>query len=223
MVPVASTSEAPSIEDTFTALSLVLNGGGLDKLQTIAGELDTALNGRTGDARDALIQLRKVVADLDAHKDAIGSALDGVQRVSAALDKDKALIVQALGEFPATLQLLAQDTGQLRTLLTKIATLGDTVQNLLARGQDAMLADFDALRPTLDALAASRDNLVPTINSLVRFGKLFDRASPGDYLNLDVTVQLLFDAPAQHPDNSVAAPAKSPSDAFATLMTGGLR
>ncbi len=62
------TAEAPTIEDTFAALSLLLNGGGLDKLQTIARELSMALRGRTGAARDVISQLDKVVADLDTHK-----------------------------------------------------------------------------------------------------------------------------------------------------------
>ena len=39
------TSTAPSVEDTFGALSLVLNGGGINQLQTIIGELNDTFNG----------------------------------------------------------------------------------------------------------------------------------------------------------------------------------
>ena len=178
VVPVADTGDAPSIEDTFAALSLVLNGGGLDKLQTIARELGTALRGRSGNARDALVELRTVVTDLDRHRTDIDKVLTNLATLGHELAQGDTVITRALAEFPDTIALLAQDTRQMRALLDRVAALGNTVQDLLARGQSALLADFDALRPTLDALAASRDNLVPTFNSLIRFGTLFDRAAP---------------------------------------------
>ncbi len=87
-----------------------------------------------------------------------------------------------------------------------------------------MLADFDALRPTLDALAASRSTLIPTFDSLIRFGDLFDRATPGDYLNLDITVQVLFNAPPQRPRQpNTSAPSADSAAAVSSLLTGGLR
>ena len=59
-------------------MSTLLNGGGLSKLQTIATELDAAFKGRTGEARDALIQLHTIVANLDQHKDDIDRILDAM-------------------------------------------------------------------------------------------------------------------------------------------------
>lgn len=220
------TAEAPTIEDTFAALSLLLNGGGLGKLQVIVRELSTGLHGHVGAARDTLVQLRKVIGDLDIHKGDIDHLLTGMQQLSAQLDQRSGLITTALEQFPQTIDLLAQDTGQIRTLLGKVGQLGDTVKGLLDRGQQALLDDLDGLRPTLDALAASRDSLIPTFNSLVRFGDLFDRATPGDYLNLFINVQVPFAMPPQHPKQpaaTIASPAASPSDAIASLLTGGLR
>jgi phospholipid/cholesterol/gamma-HCH transport system substrate-binding protein len=220
------TTEAPTIEDTFAALSLLLNGGGLDKLQVIVRELSTALDGHVGAARDTLTRLQQVIGDLDAHKGDIDHLLTAMDRLSAQLDQHSGLITTALEQFPQTIDLLAQDTGRIRTLLGKVGELGGTVKGLLARGQQALLSDIDGLRPTLDALAASRDSLIPTFNSLIKFGNLFDRATPGDYLNLFITVQVPFAMPPQHPKQpgaTVAAPATSPSDAIASLLTGGLR
>lgn len=224
-VGVQQTAEAPTIEDTFAALSLLLNGGGLDKLQTIARELSVALKGNVGSARDLIGRVDQVVSDLDAHKSDIDHLLQGMSSLLTTVNARRGLIQQALQEFPATISLLASDTGQLRTLLTKVGQLGRTVQGLLDRGQQAMLADFDALRPTLDALAASRQALIPTFDSLIKFGNLFDRATPGDYLNLEITVQVLFNSPPQRPQQASYTPAASvsSSDAISRLLSGGLR
>ncbi len=220
-VPVSATGDAPTIEDTFAALSVLLNGGGLDKLQSIAGELVTALRGRTGDARDVLVRLDTVVTSLDEHKGDIDRALDALASLSASLNRGTGLVEQALATFPATLRLVADDTDRIAAVLARIAGLSRTVRDLLARGQDALLADFDLLRPTLDALAESRTRLIPTFESLVHFGKLLDRATPGDYLNLDTTAQFLFDTPAQHPGRT--QPSTGSADAIRTLLGGGGR
>jgi phospholipid/cholesterol/gamma-HCH transport system substrate-binding protein len=226
LVPLGDTSQAPTVEDTFAALSLLLNGGGLGKLQTIAHELGLALHGNTGAARGVIDKLDAVVTDLHAHSDDITRALDALQQVSTRLDASSGVLEQALAEFPDTLALLAQDTGRVRALLGRVSALGDTVRDLLARGQDALLADLDALRPTVQALADSSADLVPTFNTLIRFGELFDRATPGDYLNLAVTVQLLFDAPAQRPQpqpQQASDGTNAVADALRAAMNGGRR
>jgi phospholipid/cholesterol/gamma-HCH transport system substrate-binding protein len=229
-VPMKQTGDAPGIEDTFAALSLLLNGGGLDKLQTIATELDAALNGRTGNVRDALTQLHTVVANFDTNKGEFDKALVGLKAMATSLNSGTGIVEQALNVLPDTVQLLASDTTQVRALLGRVATLGDTVQSLLQRSQANMLADFDRLRPTLDALQASDSNLLPTFNSLINFGKLIDRATPGDYLNLSITVQFLLNATPQRPAPSGQASASTPSGtqstssgAITSLLTGGLR
>ena len=226
-IPVSQTAEAPGIEDTFAALSLLLNGGGLDKLHIIANELDQALKGRGATIRDTIVQLHTIITNFDAHKGDFDRALDSLARMSVALNKGTDLVDQALTEFPQVFTLLANDTKQVSVLLGKVAKLGDTVKGLLDRSQAAMLADFDALRPTLDALRAEEGNLVPTFNALIEFGKLFDRATPGDYVNASITVRFLLNAPGQKPVPggtiySGAEPSSS-SDMLASLISGGQR
>jgi phospholipid/cholesterol/gamma-HCH transport system substrate-binding protein len=233
-VPLRDTSNAPSIEDTFAALSMLLNGGGLSKLQTIASELDRAFKGRTGDARDLLIQLDKVVSNLDAHKGDIDRTLDGLAAMARSLNKGTGVVEQALDLFPPTLQTLADDTVRVRQLLTRVAKLGTTVDGLLRRSQTALLTDFDNLRPTLDALRARQNELVPTFDSLIKLGQSIARAAPGDYVNISGTIQFLLNAPAAHPraggvvrneptgSNAVRGTAR-PNDAVTQLLIGGLR
>jgi phospholipid/cholesterol/gamma-HCH transport system substrate-binding protein len=224
VIPDANTRTAPGIEDTFAALSTLLNGGGLDKLQIIARELDAAFKGRSGDARDALIKLHAVVANLDAHKDDIDRTLDGLGRLAQIIDRSTGEVREALDLFPDTLRELSTQTHRERELLSRLSDLGGTIDGLLRRSQDAMLADFDNLRPTLDALRARQNELLPTFHALITLGRSVRRAAPGDYLNISATIQFLLDAqPAHPPTGGVVRPGTEPHDAVHRLLTGGRR
>ncbi|HZC72400.1 MAG TPA: MCE family protein [Jatrophihabitans sp.] len=222
MVPLRDTSNAPGIEDTFAALSTLLNGGGLGKLQIIASELDAAFKGRTGDAQDVLVKLHTVIANLDAHRADIDGALDGLARLAQILRRGTPLVGQALELFPDTLHTLADDTTHVRGLLDRVAALGNTVDGLLRRSQRALLADFDNLRPTLDALRARQAELLPTFRSLIKLGHAVRRAAPGDYLNLSATIQFLLEAPAARPQpGGIIHRGAEPQTAVRELLISG--
>jgi phospholipid/cholesterol/gamma-HCH transport system substrate-binding protein len=222
-VPMRYNRTAPGIEDTFSALSTLLNGGGLSKLQIIATELTAAFRGRSSDARDALIKLHEVIANLDAHKNDIDRTLDGLGQLATTLNRSTGVVEQALDLFPPTLQTLADDTARIRGLLARVARLGTTVNGLLQRSESALLADFDNLRPTLDSLRARQDELVPAFRSLIRLGKSVRRAAPGDYLNISGTIQFLLEAPAARPKaGGVIHNGAEPADAAVSqLLNGG--
>ncbi|MBN9619801.1 MAG: MCE family protein, partial [Actinobacteria bacterium] len=198
-VPVSQTQPVPGIEDTFAALSTLLNGGGLGNLQTIVTELDTALNGHTTAVRDTLVNLDQVVKNLNEHRSDIDQLLVNLKRMAVALNQGSGLVEQALAQLPATMQVLAQDTGQITTLLTKVGALGERVKAVLGASQQDILAEFATLRPTLDALRSRESELAPTFQSLINFGRLINQVTPGDYLNVNGTIYLLLDAQAHKP------------------------
>ena len=226
-----NTGNAPSIEDTFAAVSTLLNGGGLNKLHIIATELDAAFKGRSGDARDALINLHKVIVNLDDHKVNIDRTLDGLAKLSTTLSNGTGVVEQALDLFPPTLRTLAEDTHSIRELLTHVANLGDVVSGLLHRSQGALVSDLDNLRPTLDSLRSQQAKLLPTFQSLIKLGKAVQRAAPGDYLNISGTIQFLLNSPPArpqpggfvHPGAEPAAADAAPNAAVVQLLTGGSR
>jgi phospholipid/cholesterol/gamma-HCH transport system substrate-binding protein len=219
-LPETSTSSAPTIEDTFAALSLLLNGGGLNQLGTIVREVNRALAGRTGVVRDTLTRLNTVVRSLDAHKADIDSVLVGLSKLSTELAAQRGLIGQALDTFPPAIQVLADQLGRLDDLVARVGALGTKTKSVIDRSQQALLTDLDALRPTLDALVRTQNTLPSTMQSLIRFGKLIDRASPGDYLNAKATINVLFGSqPAPVP---ATAPA-SGTAAIASLLGGVAR
>jgi phospholipid/cholesterol/gamma-HCH transport system substrate-binding protein len=223
-VSTSQTAVAPGIEDTFAALSTLLNGGGLSNIKTIVDELETALNGHTTQARDAINQLDVVLDNLELHKADFNQTLDNLKALSATINQSTGVVQEALQILPSTFTLLATDTSKVSQLLPKIAALGDSVRTLLSQSQKNILTDFDELRPTLDALKSSAGQLVPTMNSLITFGNLINRAAPGDYINVDVTINFLLDATPQRPPlPSTTAATRTNSDTVTQLLTGGLR
>ncbi|MDP3894497.1 MlaD family protein, partial [Nocardioides sp.] len=56
-IPLERSGRNPEVEEVLGALSLLLNGGGVAQLKTIAAELNLALEGREGSAKSVLTQI----------------------------------------------------------------------------------------------------------------------------------------------------------------------
>ena len=83
VIGLASTDTDATVEDVLGALSLLLSGGGLAQLHTIAAELNTALQGHEGTARDLLVRLNTFATALDVQKTQIVAAIERVDRLAA--------------------------------------------------------------------------------------------------------------------------------------------
>src|SRR5882757_3110370 len=64
-IPEERSKRFPQTEEVLAGVSLLLNGGGLQHVQTITTELNRALGGRENDARDFLTQLNDFTSGLD--------------------------------------------------------------------------------------------------------------------------------------------------------------
>lgn len=203
----ASTSSAPTIEDAFAALSLLLNGGGIDQIATIVHELDATISGRTGTIRTVLNRMHQLVGALNSHRGDIDRALTGLHKLAVTLGAGDAVINQALQQFPAALRIVAGQTGKLNELLTHVSQLGGVTQNVLNRSTNTLLADLDDLRPALHSLVQVRSSIVPTMAVLTQFGRNIEQATPGDYVDANGTLNLIFNDTAllPHASNNAAS------------------
>lgn len=192
VIPLARTGRNPEVEEVLSALSMLLNGGGLEQLQAINRELGDALEGRETQVRDLLAQLDTFVGGLDDQKSQITRAIDSLDRLTATLARQRQVIGSALDTLPGGLRVLAEQRQQLTTMLTSLQELGRVgTQVINASGQN-IAADLRALQPTLTQLAAAGDDLPAALELLLTYP--FPRTSVdgirGDYTNLFVTVDL---------------------------------
>ncbi len=61
VIPLANSGSFPSVEQTLSAVSMVLNGGGIGNVQDITEALSTAFHGRAEDLRSLIKQLDQFI------------------------------------------------------------------------------------------------------------------------------------------------------------------
>jgi len=194
-IPLSRTQSAPETEDVLGALSLVLNGGGINQIRIIATELNKALGSkdRQTATRDLISQLSTFTGTLNSQKDKITDALDDIDTLSVTLKKQRKVIADALQTFPPALKALSQERTKLVTLLSSLSHLGSVATNVINASQQDLVAALKSLQPAVEQLTASGSNLVGALRIAGTYPfplGLSRKFVKGDYANLDVYVTL---------------------------------
>jgi phospholipid/cholesterol/gamma-HCH transport system substrate-binding protein len=177
------TSAAPTIEDTMTAASLLINGGGLGQLQTIVREANAALGGHEKSTREVLARLASTAKSFNASSDDIDAALDAIAKASTVLNRRQSTINAALTDIAPAAKVLRTNADELADLLKSVDDLGTTTTRVVAETRDDLLSTLHELSPVLDQFVALTPEFGPGLDDLVSFAALIDKGVPGDYLN----------------------------------------
>lgn len=190
----------PEVEQVLSALSLVINGGGVAQIQTITMELNKALKGHEGQARDALTQLNSFVGQLDAKKQVIVNALDAINRISVEANKQTATIDATLTQLPGALTSINGQREDLVKMLNALNNLGAVGTNVIARSKTQTIAIINNLQPILENLSQTGDHFArafstaltyPFVDASVGINPQIARTlAMGDYVNLDLNLDL---------------------------------
>lgn len=192
VIPVDRTNRLPEVEEVFGALSALLNGGGLQQLQTINVELSAALAGNEAQVRDFLTQLNTFIGGLDARKSEIVRALDSLDRLSTTLVRQKQTIATALTDIAPGLKVLADERADLTRLLQSLARLGEVGSRVIRESRDDTVADLRALVPILQRLVQAGTFLPQSLELLLTypFPKNVTDGIFGDYTGLRATLDV---------------------------------
>ncbi|MEU6932466.1 MlaD family protein [Streptomyces sp. NPDC046385] len=185
VIPLARTSRNTEVEEVFGALSLLLNGGGVNQLKTITRELNKALGGREPEVRSMLNRVDTLVKNLDEHREDITGALDALNRLSTTLAGRKDDIDTVLTGLSPGLKTLENQRGSLITMLRSLDTLSGVAVSTVNSSKKDMVADLKALAPTLKALADAGADLPDSLQVLLTYPFTDEvmRGIKGDYLN----------------------------------------
>ncbi|WP_372729385.1 MCE family protein [Nocardioides sp.] len=198
VIPVSATGRNPEVEEVLGALSLLLNGGGVAQLKTIAQELNIALEGREDSAKSVLNQIRIFVTQLDEGKADIVDAIDSLNRLAIAVQTQQGTIDAALEELPSALVSIDKQRADLVKMLRALNDLSGVGTRVIRESKDATIETFRQLQPVLSELAATGDDFAKSFNVFLTYPfvdevvgrdpQVARNLHMGDYTNLSVTM-----------------------------------
>lgn len=191
-IPLSRSGRNPEIEEVLSALSALLNGGGVAQLKTITVELNKALDGREDRVKSLLTELDTFIGGLDKQKKEIVRALEGIDKLSKTLAKEKKTIGRAITTMPPALKVLADQRTKLTKMLTSLSELGRTGTRVINASRADVIANLRQLQPILQQLNKAGADLPNALELLTTypFPRNVVDAIKGDYVNLKVTADL---------------------------------
>lgn len=192
-IPLNRTNRNPSVEEVLGALSMLLNGGGIGQIQTITRELNSALSGNEPQIRELLGNLNQLVGSLNTHRQDIVDAIDALDKLAGNLATQHEQLSGILKTLPPGLQEINQQRPELVRMLTALNNLSGAAVTTINRSKADLVADLNALAPTLKQLAASGNALPQALQVLFTypFTDYAMNAIRGDYLNVYLSIDAL--------------------------------
>ena len=190
----------PEVEEVLGALSLVLNGGGVAQLKTIAQELNLALEGREGAARSVLDQIKTLMTQLDENKTDIVHAIESLNRLAIAVNDQRDTIDAALEELPSALDSLDSQRDDLVKMLKSLDRLSGVGVRVIRASKQSTIETFRQLNPVLTEFSNAGDNFVNAFNVFLTYPfvdevvgrdpQVARNLHMGDYTNLSIQLDL---------------------------------
>lgn len=226
-IPEADTQTAPSVEDTFGALGALLNGGGINQLQTIISQTNLAFAGNQQQIRSLIGYLNSTVGTLAADTPAIDRALQAIATLTQTLDNGRSTIQQGIATLGPAAQVLAGETGDLDQLFVNLNALSSAANGIIAASAAGTVQTFQQLKPLLDQLTSVQGQLDPALTAITALERFTPRAVPGNYLQLSINATIDIppvpsDAPPLQKITLDPPDANSTEQSIATVLEGGL-
>jgi phospholipid/cholesterol/gamma-HCH transport system substrate-binding protein len=192
LIPLQRTAEDVQIEQVLSALSLLVNEGGLENIATITSELNAALHGNEGEVRDVVKQLSVAVGMLNAQRNTIITAIHNLDLLTAKLAGQRATLARALDQITPAVKLLAQQRAQLTGLLVATRKLGVVTDRVISESSADLLANLRSLEPITANLAKTGAQLPQALELMITFPfpRTATNAIRGDYVNLNIRLDL---------------------------------
>ncbi|WP_300682234.1 MCE family protein [Nocardioides sp.] len=227
-ITLADSGRNPEIEEVLGALSLVLNGGGVAQLQSIASELNKALGGHEDAARSVLVQANTFATQLDTHKGEIVTAIEALDRLAKSARAQEKTIDATLEDLPAALTSIDSQRQDLVTMLDSLSSLGTVGTRVIKASKSQVIRIFQNLQPTLTQLAAAGDHLVNSLDTVFTYPFVDDLVGRdpqvarnihmGDYVNLSIDLEIDASKPLVDLTNPVPS-AINPTAVVGNLLT----
>lgn len=187
------TGNYPETEQVLSAVSLLLNNGGLSQINTITTQLNDALGGREQDSRAIIDKLNTLFATLNTQKTNVVNALDSLNGLAKTLAAQKTTVANAIDKITPGLQALNTERTRLVRAIDAVGKFGVTATRVINLTQSSLLENLANLRPVLNQLNKAGDDLPKALNYAITIpfpATTVRNALKGDYANLFATIDL---------------------------------
>ncbi len=193
IIPLSRTSQYASTEEVLSALSLVLNGSGLQQVRTVTSELVRVLDGREQNLHELFGNLETFMGGLDQQRADIVRAIDGLDRLGGELAAQNGTLDRGIETITPAIQVLNDQQKQLTTMLTSVGEFGQVATEVLDSSRANLHANLTALQPTLSQLASVGDSIPEALKIAATMPfpiETTERAARGDYVYLFLTLDV---------------------------------
>lgn len=192
LIPQARTKRSTEIEEVLSALSMLLNGGGIEQVSTITKEVNAAMNGRTSTIKSVLHRVDTFVGTLDRNRGAIVRALDSIDRLTGKLSAERATIADTIDKAGPAIDVLNRNRADLTKMLVSLDKLSRTTTHVINASKADTLANLKSLDKVLRNLNKAGANLPKALETMLTypFAPTFGNVLKGDYGNVRMTLDL---------------------------------
>lgn len=187
LIPLSSSGAYPSTEKTLSAVSLLLNGGGLGQIQDITAALSTAFSGREQDLRSLIGQLDTFVTYLNDQKDDIIAATESLNNLVGQFAAQKPVIDKALQTIPRAVTVLKDQRQNLVEALDQVGKFGALAADSVNQTKENLVKELKDVGPVLQSLADAGPALTRSLDYFATYPwphSTLSKWMRGDYANL---------------------------------------
>jgi len=201
VIPLASAGAYPTTDQTLSALSLLLNGGGLGQVQDITEAYSTAFAGREQDLKSLITQLDQFAGHLDRQTGDIISSTESFNALVAQFAAQKPVLDKALTSIPDALQVLSTQRDHLTEAFDSFGSFNSLVADSVDQTKQSIVSELNAIGPVVKSIADAGPAATRSLSLFSTFPfpkETLEKWFRGDYANFDV----IFDLTLSRIDNS---------------------
>lgn len=184
------TETAPTVEDALAQASLLINGGGLEQLQTVTEELNTALSGNEGDYRTLLDRASVFLTQANATTQSIDQVLNSLNGLSRTLADREGTINKAVKEIRPAAKVLREQTPDFTRLLAEIEKFTGAANSTVNATRSQLLSMLKQVEPVLAEFARNNGVFDQSLRALINGAAAVDEVAATDYLNISLELHL---------------------------------
>jgi phospholipid/cholesterol/gamma-HCH transport system substrate-binding protein len=169
LIPLTHAGSYPTTEQTLSAASMFLNGGGLGQVQEITKAFSTAFAGREDDLRSLIERIDEFIGHLDSQKHDIIAANESINNLAGQFAAQQPVLDNALHTIPDALAVLKDQRDTLAEAFDRLGKFSALAADSANQTNEALVREFEDIGPVLDSLANAGPALTRSLSLLATF------------------------------------------------------